>query len=264
MKTMTSFLGIILLLFTLNITNSYGQIKSERRPYPWQVQDDRGLPKGEILDQVSPQVKIVPTKFSPSDIGYKGGFKGRNGKMWGLGQSINSLLSAAYSEGNSGRYRMVFTTKAPKGHYDFIANLPEGNKEALQREIERQFNLTARTEKRKTDVLLFTVKDTNAQGLRPSANNSSDINSNWWDPGHYYCTNMSLSNFVKCLEYYFETPVVDRTDLAGRFDIDIRWKERDWQHRNPDALKKVLLDELGLELVPGREEIEMLVVEKAH
>jgi hypothetical protein len=31
---------------------------------------------------------------------------------------------------------------------------------------------------------------------------------------------------------------------------------------NPDGLKRVVLDQLGLELVPSRESIEMLVVEK--
>ena len=55
----------------------------------------------------------------------------------------------------------------------------------------------------------------------------------------------------------------DRTGIEGLFDIDLKWDERDWQHRNPEALKQVLLDQLGLELVPGRESIEMLVVEKS-
>ena len=54
----------------------------------------------------------------------------------------------------------------------------------------------------------------------------------------------------------------DRTGLADRFDIDLKWDERDRQHRNSEGLKQVLLDHLGLELVPGRESIDMLVVEK--
>jgi len=55
----------------------------------------------------------------------------------------------------------------------------------------------------------------------------------------------------------------DRTGLADRFDIDLKWDERDRQHRNSEGLKQVLLDHLGLELVPGRESIDMLVVEKS-
>ncbi len=222
----------------------------ERRPYPWQVQN----PDYRILDQVPPQLKIVPAKFHHSDQWI------HNGKMLGMERSINDLLDVAY---NTCRYRMVFTTELPEDHYDYIANLPEGNQEALRREIERQFNLTAKTEKRKTDVLLLTVKNHNAQGLKQSENISSGTNINV-EPGHYRCTNIPFSQIASGLEYYFEIPVIDRTGLAGKFDINLKWRERDREHRNPVALKKVLLEALGLELVPGREEIEMLVVEKTH
>ncbi len=222
----------------------------KRRPYPWQVENATDV----ILDQVSPQVKIVPTIFSPGKSS-----SGHNGKSIGMTQQIRDLLFRAY---DTSRHRMVFETKPPEERYDFIANLPEGNEEALRREIERQFNLTAKTEKRKTDVLLLTVKYRNAQGLRPRETNSGGSSN--WKAGHFYCENGRLSNLTWFLENYFEFPVVDKTGLTGRFDISIKWQERDEQHRNPAALKKVLLEKLGLELVPDREEIEMLVVEKTN
>jgi uncharacterized protein (TIGR03435 family) len=81
--------------------------------------------------------------------------------------------------------------------------------------------------------------------------------------GYYHSANVPLSKLAGFLEYYFEIPVVDRTGLDGRFNINIKWPEQDWEHRNPDALKQVLLDQLGLELVPSHEPIEMLVVERA-
>lgn len=43
-------------------------------------------------------------------------------------------------------------------------------------------------------------------------------------------------------------------------NIDIAWKQQGWQ--NYDALKKAVLDQLGLELVPDHRPVEMLVVEK--
>ncbi len=225
----------------------------ERRPYPWQVQDYKAA--GRILDQVSPQVKIVPTIFSPS----ADWTQIYNGKMLGMARSLNNLFAQAY---DASKYRTVFGIKMPEDRYDFIANLPEDNRAALRREIERQFNLTAKTEKRKTDVLLLTVKNRNVRGLRSSTNNSPVNNNN--GAGFYLDTNVPLSNLAGFLENYFEIPVVDRTGLAGRFDISIRWGAGDWEHRNTDALKKVILEELGLELVPSREEIDMLVVENAN
>jgi uncharacterized protein (TIGR03435 family) len=57
--------------------------------------------------------------------------------------------------------------------------------------------------------------------------------------------------------------VIDQTGLANHFDMDLKWDETNWQHPNLESLERALLDQLGLELVPSREPIEMLVVEKS-
>ena len=220
-------------------------------PYPWQIRNANW----RTLDRLPQQVKIVPSIFPPSD-----GYTGNNGRMQGTGLSLRTLLPAAY---NISKYRMVFDTELPEQNYDFIANLREGNDVALQREIKKQFHLVGRTETRETDVLLLTAKRRNAPGLKsPAAAHSQNSNINN-GPGFYKCSNAPFVFFAGELEYYFEIPVVDRTGIEGRFDIDLKWDEPDRQHRNPEAFKQVLLDQLGLELVPGREQIEMLVVEKS-
>ena len=56
---------------------------------------------------------------------------------------------------------------------------------------------------------------------------------------------------------------MDNTGLHGRFSIDLAWDRRDFEHQNPDALKQALLDELGLELSPAKEPVEMLVVQQS-
>jgi uncharacterized protein (TIGR03435 family) len=65
----------------------------------------------------------------------------------------------------------------------------------------------------------------------------------------------------------FLQPVLDQTGLTNKYDIILDWKWKVWPmtqtYENSDSLKKVLLDQLGLELVPGRKRIEMLVVEPA-
>ena len=243
--------GVIVLLAVGTTTVTIQEVRGHR-PYPWQVENS----DYRILARVPPQVKIVPTIFSPKE-----GWNGSNGQMLGMGQSISNLLAAAY---DTSKYQMVFSAKLPDSRYDFIANLPEGNNPALQREIKRRFNLIgARTEMRDTDVLLLTVKYKNASGLKHSANKSSDGSGNN-GAGHYHWADAPLSELTGFLENYFEIPVVDRTGLAGQFNINIKWAERDadWKHRKPDALKQVLLDQLGLELVPTNMPVEMLVVEK--
>jgi uncharacterized protein (TIGR03435 family) len=66
-----------------------------------------------------------------------------------------------------------------------------------------------------------------------------------------------LSDF---LEGQLKIPVMDQTRLTNHFDIDLKWERNDPQH---EKLKQGLIDQLGLELVPGTAPIEMLVVEKA-
>ena len=68
---------------------------------------------------------------------------------------------------------------------------------------------------------------------------------------------MGLSCF---LEQKLNVPVVDRTGLTQNFNIDLRWDARD-----PDqgeAIKEAIIDRLGLELVPSREPVEMLVMDR--
>jgi uncharacterized protein (TIGR03435 family) len=58
--------------------------------------------------------------------------------------------------------------------------------------------------------------------------------------------------------------VIDQTGLEGRYDIELTLDQPASQHPDPVALKQALLEQLGLEVVPGREPIEMLVVPKGR
>jgi uncharacterized protein (TIGR03435 family) len=66
------------------------------------------------------------------------------------------------------------------------------------------------------------------------------------------------------LEGFFKTPVLDQTGLTQKYDFTIKWDNQWWSKNrdNPEGLKRVLLDQLGLELIATNEPIEMLVVEK--
>jgi len=60
-------------------------------------------------------------------------------------------------------------------------------------------------------------------------------------------------------------PVIDQTGLTNAYDLDLTWevKGRGWANPTRPVLDRILLGQLGLELVPSREPIELLVVEKA-
>jgi uncharacterized protein (TIGR03435 family) len=239
--------GTSVLLATGTATVTVKEIQKHRTD-SWQTR----YAGSEVLNRVPPQVRIVPTKFPEG-----GGQCRAYNKLIGIGVPVRNIVQAAYG-GPAGR--MILSTDLPPGRYDYIANLARNSDEALQREIKKKFGVAGKWETRETDVLLLKVKRANAQGLKPASAHIALANSY---AGHYSCTNAPLSWVAEFLDNYFEVPVIDRTGLNRHFDIDLKWDEPDQQHLNPEGLKQVLLDEFGLELVPGREPVEMLVVERA-
>ena len=215
------------------------------------------------MESAPPMVSIRPTQYTTQ---VAGAAAGSGGKLLALHQPFDVLLARAY---DTSRCRILALTPLPPGDFDFIASVPQRQKEALREMIKQKFGITGRSEMRETDVLLLTVKRRVAPGLKPTPlpirNDMSSAR-----VGHMNQANRPIGSLLYDLEHYLQVPIIDRTGLTGRFDVDLTWDdEKKWDDStgrfyftNPDGLKQAVLDQLGLELVPGREEIEMLVVEK--
>jgi uncharacterized protein (TIGR03435 family) len=70
---------------------------------------------------------------------------------------------------------------------------------------------------------------------------------------------------ANCLGFLLGVPVVDETGLTGSYDFELRWSGDFDLAKSSDQKKQVeraLREQLGLELVPDRRPIEMLVVER--
>ena len=77
---------------------------------------------------------------------------------------------------------------------------------------------------------------------------------------------MSLKNqtaraLAARLEGLFSMPVLDQTDSAGPLTTELQWNQGDTE-TEIQSLRKALSDGLGLELISGRETMDVLVVEK--
>jgi uncharacterized protein (TIGR03435 family) len=247
--------GAMVLLAAGTTTVTVKEIQAHRT-YPWQVR----YANSETLYKAPAQVKIVPAK-------YPGGGSGSvgvgHGQVLGISVSAEGILESVYGQS---AVRTLFLNPAPRGTFDYIAHLPSGNEQALRRESERVFGLTGRRETRETEVLLLKISSNQAPELKPAdpsrlkpGEGSSSSRSG---PGYYSCRNQTLSSLAGFLEGNLATPVIDQTGLKASFDIDLKWKDADYQHPDPDKLKRAVLDQLGLELVPDRQPIEMLLFEK--
>ena len=139
-----------------------------------------------------------------------------------------------------------------------MLTLTNRSSDALLEEIKKQFGVDAHLETREADVLLLKVRTPDASGLKISTGESSSMFSG---TGSYKMTGAQMSMLASHLESRFSTPVLDRTELTNRYDVSLQWTTPRGQISN-QQFKQLLLNQLGLELVPNREPIEMLVVEK--
>ncbi len=236
-------LGVLLAAGTTTVTVKEIQ---EHRTYPWEV------PSWDfsMVDKVSPQVRIVPTKF------FKGGWGIQGEKTIGISFRRVEILRTA--KGWPSSARMVLPSNLPTDRYDFIANLPNGSKEALELLVKKKFGLIGKVETRETDVMLLQIKYPGASGLKPDTTSQATQRNGL---GMFSVVNQPTSTLTSFLENYFQIPVMDQTGLNGSFDMNLKWQDN-WQNRNTEGLKQALVDQLGLELVPTNMPIEMLVVEK--
>ncbi len=152
--------------------------------------------------------------------------------------------------------------------FDLMLTLTNRPREALQEEIKQRFGWVARREVRDIDVLLLKLKRSDAPGLK--LNKSEDKPDSVQLSDRWRIRNMTIGEpLVNILDGFFdEKPLFDRTGLTNRYDFEFPWmivgrpysasELAQWK----DGLRREILDQLGLELVPSREPVEMLVVEK--
>jgi len=251
--------GLGLLLTAGTATIAVKEIE-KRTAFQWQVEDPNLM--YAVLQKAPPIVKIVPTRFPNEEMGHMYTRPlNDDTKVMGLCESLTELLGLAY--GTRSPYRIFFKTPVAPAQYDYIASLPSGSRIALRQTIQKQLRLECKKEIRETSVLALRVKRGNAPGLRPTQE-TTDV-SIPDQPDHRSWRHAEISKLSDYLEDNLSIPVLDQSGLAGLFDIDLQWKKRvdgPW-YPEPKELKRIVLDQLGLELVPTVEPIEMLVVEKA-
>lgn len=258
--------GAGLLLAAGTTTLTVKEVSHHRQEMVWNQiipstdEDNRVAQDWQQLQQAPPAVSIRPTKFSSTEFGIVGG----DGKNMGIYRPFREVLSRAYDIRPS---YIVPLTPLPRGNFDFIVS-GQQPANALRDEIERQYGLVGRRETREMDVMLLRVSWPNAPGLKPSAAPNKPSVS-FWGLGHLRRSSGPIRLVEDDIQQNLQIPVVDQTGLTGRYDYEIQWDDElkwddagQWYYANTNGLKQVVLDQLGLELVPGREPVEVLVVEK--
>jgi RNA polymerase sigma factor (sigma-70 family) len=207
------------------------------------------------LTNLPPVLVLRESKFAPADAG---GWSDADGRIIERHVDFDSVIGCAY--GYFPAARVHFSSVPPNGKFDFILTLQDHPKEAMANAIKKQFGWVAHKESLPTDILLLQSSKTGVHNLQRGRGQRPEYS---FDDTSFTLTNGGMVNLESVLESLLNTPVVDRTGLAGTYDITLTWKPSATDDQKKSAIKQALLEQLGLELVPTNMPIEMLVVEKA-
>ncbi len=253
--------GAIVLLAAGTTTLVTTKMVEKSKPKPvgaiyeelWSHPNSDSLP---ALEKAPPALIIRPTRY-PNKYG---GVWANDGKGFWVNGNVASIIGIAYDQD---AVRTVFPDSVPEGTYDVMESLPPGqNTPALQEEITKQFGLSAHKEIRETDVLLLQVSDpaklrSHLSNGRADAYMTGDAKTQ-----HYHLKNETPAGLATNLESWFGLPIVDRSGSANRYSFEFQWANKLTGTKGVAATLREQLGQVGLELVPGQESIEMLMVEK--
>ena len=234
-------------------------------------------PDSRVFAKVPPVLIIRPTRSVDVSSSISTGEKAMR-----LNATIAELLSVAYGIPES---QMILPGGLPQDHFDLMLTLNDHPKEALQAEIKKRFGLIAHLETRDADNLALKIKNPNAPGISRSAGgnagsmsfNTRSVSSVGRLPpdiaakihaasggtsgNQTTMDNQTMSDLAGYLEKQLGKTVVDQTGMTNHFNFKLQVQVQPGETTD-DALKRSLLEQLGLELAPSAAQTEMLVVEK--
>jgi uncharacterized protein (TIGR03435 family) len=239
--------------------------------YPWQAEsfptnatggnnwNSSALEKGPQMMEIRPTICTLEGNSCQFSAGTPENWT----KSLGMGLTVRTMLQIAYGFSWTD-YRTVLETPLPPERYDYIDSLPKGGMEAFREAIKKKFGVTGRIAKIETNVLILRVKNPKAPGLRPSTTNSVQHDGASMGPysGARNVSKINFINWVNDCERTLQIPIVNRAGLRGDFDLDLKWQ---WSREGSekDAFKQAVLEQMGLELAPSRQVIDMLIIERS-
>ena len=229
--------------------------KSSSTDISWADDPQYWKPDSRVLEKIPPVFILRPMRFAN-----QGGSVQVGNRYMAKSVPVKELLEIAYTCPES---RTIFPEDVPSERFDLMLTVPNHPREMLQDEIKKRFGLTAHRETRVEDVLILKVSNPNASGIKVSAG-LTGLDSSWMGLDHETTIkNERFDGFAASIENQLNIPVLNQTGLDKRYDIHINWQAQAGESAK-DAFKRALVDQLGLELVPSRAPVEMLVVEKAQ
>jgi|SRR5947207_1567197 len=205
------------------------------------------------------QVVIRPT---PPEMQNGSSMASGNGSLTICGNTVFDVLSTCY---NINLVRVITNSALPEGKYDFIIKTPSNDGEVarswLRQAVETTFGLHGKRETREVPVYILSVLKPATDNFTPTV--STGGSSGQSGPGRLQAINQPVGSLASGLETNLRTPVVDETGLTNNYDFELKWSQENEGKAQPELIRQAVQDQLGLQLTPGRRQVELVVVDRA-
>ncbi|RSL16554.1 uncharacterized protein (TIGR03435 family) [Edaphobacter aggregans] len=161
--------------------------------------------------------------------------------------------------------------------YD-ISAVPDGEGEPsikqwqlmVRKLVADRFQLKFHYEKRELSVYALTVAKTGPKLTRSQGDPSQLPGLGFGPPGNMGATNATMADVAGAMQQgALDRPVVDQTELAGRFDLRLRWTPEEMHSATessdaPPDLFTAIQEQLGLKLVSTKAPVDVIVIDRVE
>lgn len=238
---------------------------------------------GQTIQTVQPMAKDAHPAFEVATIkrsdpaDQKHRFEVHGHRIFLENQTVQTMIGMSY--GVHARQIVSAPSWTESQRFD-IEGLPdvEGQPSAVQFQemvrklLEERFGLKFHTEKREMARYVLTVAKggpkleptKSAPEALPNEQGTGDSTSRTLQ-----MENVSMGDLAHNLQGALDRPVVDETELKGKYDFTLKWLRQDAPadaeaDSNVPRLFTALQEQLGLKVEPSKGEVEMMVIDKVE
>jgi thiol-disulfide isomerase/thioredoxin len=172
-----------------------------------------------------------------------------------LGNDADGLMTNAF---NAFENRYVLKGPLPEGRFDLRMNFVDVpytvTDSAVQQAVLTALHLQIQPNTVTRSAYILRATDASKKLLSPSAS-TRKVKRGYWH-GIFVLMNGTMDDLAYVLATGLENPVVNETGIDGTYDVRFKVAGGD-----VDSLNAVLKETLGLELVPGNQEMSITVLE---
>ena len=194
------------------------------------------------------RVAIAPAASQPSGLFPEPGRINAEGLKW------MGLITLAYQ---TPFHRVISRVPHQAGHYDVSVVLSEGHEDLLysvfQQKVKKALGIRLHREICEMDVFVLRTQEGKPSKLRRSR---AERTQHWFDLGKIHGEKQTMADMTEVLEDLLDRPVVDETELEGEYDWELSYRRAD-----EASVMEAIQEDLGLEIIPARRSVEVLVVE---